>query len=416
MKHITTSLLALAVIFCANAQDEPTVTTGALFPVDHNVYNPEYYENVIQVSYDNEIVADNASVTLTANGVTTRITPSEISSWGFTLNLSDALTSISENTQFSISITGVEPADETNDVVENISGTYLLRNSFPTATANPEPGNLENVDTTVEVTFSESVEVADIFFMSGSFMNQKVNYAAGPEGYVSKLNAEIEESYWSQTVNPSNMQVRLGNVKINGGWIVPDYVFAYTHEFPKEDAKYLTYEPLNGEITVWDAYGEGWGFVDLVFDNEVEYENAIASMIYTLTDNTTQNYIAVGSEFWGDWSFWDNLYHVQVPLLEGSGLTKDNLKSISLTVLGITTNGVDIDIPEIQYTNITMPVQQNIRKQNNTAGINNIVINDNVNVYNIHGHLILSNASKSEVENLSSGIYIIDGKKVVVRK
>lgn len=416
MKRITTSFFALAAIFCAFAQDEPTVTTGAMFPVDHNVYNPSYYENVIQVSYDNEIVADNATVTLTANGVTTVITPSDVNAYGFTLNLQNDLSSLSENDQFSINITGVEPAADTNDVVENVSGTYLLRNSFPIATATPEPGNLDNVDTTVKVNFSEPVEVVDIFFMSGSFMNQKVNHDNGPVGYVSELNAEIKEDYWSKTESPSNMQVRLGNVKVNGGWIVPDYVFAYTHEFPKEDAKYLTYEPLNDEITVWDAYGNGWGFVDLVFDNEVEYDAARATMVYALNDGTSQTLRARGDEFWGDWSFWDGLYHVQVPLLEGNGLTEENLQSITLTVAGIKTNGNSITIPTIVYSNTALPSQMNNRKKVNTAGINSIAINENVDVYNIQGNIVVSNASSTDINNLAPGIYVVNGKKILVRK
>lgn len=415
MKRITTSFFALAAIFCAFAQEEPTVTTGAMFPVDHNVYNPSYYENVIQVSYDNEIVADNVTVTLTANGVTTEITPSEVNAYGLTLNLETALSSLSENDQFSINITGVEPAADTNDVVENVSGTYLLRHSFPIATATPEPGNLDDVNTTVKVTFTEPVEVVDIFFMSGSFMNQKVNHDNGPEGYASELNAEIKEDYWSQTESPSNIQVRLGNVKVNGGWIVPDYVFAYTHEFPKEDAKYLTYEPLSDEITVWDAYGNGWGFVDLVFDNEVEYEDADARLVYTLSNGTSQTFRIWGDEFWGDWSFWDNLYHVQVPLLEGTGITEDNLVSISLSVSGITTNGKAITIPTITYSNTVLPTKQNARKVNNTAGINNIGVSETAVVYNIQGNVILSNANNDDIKNLPAGLYIVNGKKVLVR-
>lgn len=416
MKHITTSLLALAVIFCANAQDEPTVTTGALFPVDHNVYNPAYYENVIQVSYDNEIVADNASVTLIANGVTTRITPSEISSWGFTLNLTDALASISENTQFSISITGVEPADETNDVVENISGTYLLRNSFPTAKANPAPGNLENVDTTVEVSFSESVEVADIFFMSGSFMNQKVNYAAGPEGYVSALNAIIEESYWSKTETPSNMQVRLGNVKINGGWIVPDYVFAYTHTFPAVTAKYLGYEPSNDEMTVWEVYGDGWGFVDFAFDAEVELtnENATAVVIYMLSDESVINYDVPSIDVWGDWSFWDGNYHLQIPLPYDASLTIENLIAIQVELQGIESNDTKINIPAATYVDSD---SFSIRKaRNNTAGIELKTADASFNIYNLQGVLVKENAVNEDIRSLVPGFYLVNGKKILVRK
>lgn len=417
MKHITTSLLALAVIFCANAQDEPTVTTGSLYPVDHNVYNPEYYNNVMQVSYDNEIVATNASATLTVNGTTTTLALVEVAEYGFAIDLSNITNLVPQNAQFTINVTGVTPAEDTNDSVEEITGTYLLRNSFPTVTSvTPADGSeLSSPTTSVTVTFNESVNVGEIFFTSGRFMNQKVNYVEVGKVNVKSVTAEIEEDYWSKTDNPSTMMVRLASVSVGDGWLVPDYIYNYTYQFPAVTAKYIGYEPTNEEVTVWEAYGDGWGFVDLVFSAEVNYDSAEITVTYTLSGKPREKYTVSSVDLWGDWSFWDGNYHLQIPLPIGKNVTEENLTSITIDASGIYSNGNDIEIEQIKYDNKTLPQTQKIKKSNN-AGISSSLAKDEiVKIYTIQGVLINDNASLNDVNNLTSGMYIINGKKILVR-
>lgn len=407
MRTLTT-LLAAAAIFTAAAQ-----TTGTLSPVDHSVYCPSANENVMQVSYDNLIKTQNAKATITIGTSVQNLEISNITDYGFTLPVGAALEGKANNTQFEINVTGVLPGDTINTTVADLSGLYLYRETLPTATANPAPGVLADAVQDVAVTFSEAVHVNQIMFMSGAFMTQKVNAVDGPEGFSTTLTASILEDYWSKTETPATMTIRMNGVTLEGNWILPEYTFEYTHEFPAETAKYVTYSPLNDEATVWEVYGDGWGFVDVVFDGEVDYSGALARIVYTRENADPISARVAGTDMWGDWSFWDNLYHLEIPL-PAADLTADNLVSISIKVSGVKSNNTTVTVPDILYNNTQIPAAKRVKGA--TSGITlNTVENSTVRVYNIHGELVKENISASEVRDLPSGIYIVNGKKIAVK-
>lgn len=103
-----------------------------------------------------------------------------------------------------------------------------------------------------------------------------------------------------------------------------------------------------------------------------------------------------------------------IPCLEGSEL----LFSVAEKsfVKSLTVNGTPVQPQEDKTYKVVVTADCNIKVELGVAsGINDVTaaVRDTNDVYRIDGVLIMKNASRSEVENLGRGIYIINGKKVI---
>lgn len=103
-----------------------------------------------------------------------------------------------------------------------------------------------------------------------------------------------------------------------------------------------------------------------------------------------------------------------IPCLDGSEL----LFSVSAKsfVKSLTVNGTPVQPQEDKTYKVVVTADCNIKVELGVAsGINDVTaaVRDTNDVYRIDGVLIMKNASRSEVENLGRGIYIINGKKVI---
>ena len=103
-----------------------------------------------------------------------------------------------------------------------------------------------------------------------------------------------------------------------------------------------------------------------------------------------------------------------IPCLDGSEL----LFSVAEKsfVKSLTVNGTPVQPQEDKTYKVVVTADCNIKVELGVAsGINDVTaaVRDTNDVYRIDGVLIMKNASRSEVENLGRGIYIINGKKVI---
>ena len=103
-----------------------------------------------------------------------------------------------------------------------------------------------------------------------------------------------------------------------------------------------------------------------------------------------------------------------IPCLDGSEL----LFSVSEKsfVKSLTVDGTPVQPQEDKTYKVVVTADCNIKVELGVAsGINDVTaaVRDTNDVYRIDGVLIMKNASRSDVENLGRGIYIINGKKVI---
>lgn len=103
-----------------------------------------------------------------------------------------------------------------------------------------------------------------------------------------------------------------------------------------------------------------------------------------------------------------------IPCLEGSEFVFSVAEKSF--VKSLTVNGTPVQPQEDKTYKVVVTADCNIKVELGVAsGINDVTaaVRDTNDVYRIDGVLILKNASRSEVENLGRGIYIINGKKVI---
>lgn len=73
-----------------------------------------------------------------------------------------------------------------------------------------------------------------------------------------------------------------------------------------------------------------------------------------------------------------------------------------------------MDVPTITLENIATP--QNAPRKIKSRMANELTNgNELVNVYNVQGMLVKESVKKTAINELPAGLYIVDGKKIVVR-
>lgn len=113
---------------------------------------------------------------------------------------------------------------------------------------------------------------------------------------------------------------------------------------------------------------------------------------------------------------WDEglgLYAVSVNI-KNDAYTAASLKSIEVFLEGVEDEeGQEISVPSILATNSVAPQATPRKVKSIEKGM--LHENEGVNIYNVQGMLIKENVSANAVNELPAGLYIVNGKKVVVR-
>lgn len=408
MKRLNAFLVGAAVVIGAQAE-----VTGTISPQGNSVYCPAYYENLVEVVYNDSISAQGLSATLSIGTETRTVPVMAEAKYGFTLNLLDALEGISDNTKVTLTVSGVA-SEATGEEVAPFSVDYLVRQTLPNATANPAPGILNSKENDVTVNFTEPVTIGAIDCISGPATNRVSHEVTPvPTGLVSEVNVPIKDEYWEESddANYWQMTVALRDLAISydgQSWWIPNAAFNYAYQ-SQDVAKFLSVDPEPGTMSPWDVYMDGWGVISLEFDNEVDYENASIVVSYKLKGERNPATIVVPEEeIWGDWNFWTKNYSLEFPLPICEKATEDNLEMITILVKGVTSNNVEIAINSIIYSQMAQRMQAP-----GTAGITSTLFNgsESFEVFDLSGNTIKVNS----VSALPSGIYLLSGKKFVVR-
>ena len=115
-----------------------------------------------------------------------------------------------------------------------------------------------------------------------------------------------------------------------------------------------------------------------------------------------------------DWDSDLGLYGITVNIVNPE-FTLDNLASIEVGLEGVeNAEGQEINVPAIYVENTSSSPQAAPRKSKSLEeGL--VSGNETVNVYNVQGMLVKENVSSDAVNALPAGMYIVNGKKVLVR-
>ena len=236
--------------------------------------------------------------------------------------------------------------------------------------------------------------------------------------------------------NPSGgnyyVTVMLCFVKLEGEEIV-DMLYGADEEPVMYDVSYSTPNVFPAEFQYvypdnnWEdeTFAEAYenGVITFGFTNPVTFSNEsnAVSIAYTVDGEDDERTLAK-SDCEMEWNRLDGFYTVSfrystedytVEEISQIKITLNDVIYIPTTEEGITPEPVPVTVnPVILTKPISNPAP---RKQKNRMTEDLTSNNEIVNVYNIQGMLVKESVNKSAINELPAGLYIVDGKKIVVR-
>lgn len=176
----------------------------------------------------------------------------------------------------------------------------------------------------------------------------------------------------------------------------------------------------------YKAHGDGCRFN---FNNIVDFddEELMGEIVYTLKSGASEvldismlqendinegDAIPAGKATVG-YSPLDGNYVVSV-YYWNPNIPADDIASIEVSLMDMTSKGVSIEDQSATINNdTTSPEVQKMPKSRLAEGLG--ANNESVDVFNMQGMLVKANVNKSTIQHLPAGLYIVDGKKVIVR-
>lgn len=322
-----------------------------------------------------------------------------------------------------------------------LAAVFCASAEVPTYSVSPADGstieNRENL--TVTFTFSEEVKVDSVQFMGGARFNPTLTAAALSMNVASKVvEVTVPTTAWGEvngdeyllTLTLFNISDKNGNpikiLEINEDDEAVLYDFkasaTYSSPAPATEANFLGVTPAVGEMSVWQVYNDGWGAIEYHFSDEVNVDNLSGSFVFGLTDEEMILQVVAEEDMYADWDYWTGDYIVVLFMQPNDNLTESTLESITVHIEGLKTeSGNNIEIANVVYTNppVSNPDPNSVpkapTKNYQSASLDLNVVNTTVDVYSISGSLVSKGMNKAEISNLASGIYVVNGKKVIVK-
>ncbi|MDE6716975.1 MAG: T9SS type A sorting domain-containing protein [Muribaculaceae bacterium] len=186
-------------------------------------------------------------------------------------------------------------------------------------------------------------------------------------------------------------------------------VYAAENNFP---ARFMYASP-NGvweDETFADAYNRGE--VSFVFSNPVTFTNlANIGKIRYVGEGFDESYDI--TDYTSDWDMLNGLWAVTFAL-SNEDFTAEDLSRIVITLSGVESviGESSITVKPLELSNVASPAPRKIKKameRDLTSG------NELVNIYNVQGTLVKESVNRTAIKDLPAGLYIVDGKKYVVR-
>lgn len=301
----------------------------------------------------------------------------------------------------------------------------------PTYTVSPAEGTIQNREDlkTVTFTFSEAVTVPTARCVGGErfnsiFTDVELNMTAPSK----TVKVTVPSTAWGDpTGGQYLLTVNLPAIYNSAGEQImvtlidedteEPYTDAYTASASYtspfiSNAKFIGLDPDPETTTVWDVYSEGWGFVNFLFDGEVALADSAEAMItFYLTGNKKVSMDVSYDDLWADWDFWTGSFAVTVPMLPDSSITQENLVKIEVELYDVLVGGKEQEY-NATYQLVSAP-QRGVKGSTASSKMTLSVESSNL-IYDIHGRVVMNTANQS-IKDLPAGIYVMGGKKFIVR-
>jgi len=396
MKKILTSLCATLLTVAATAQVAATIS-----PSDKNVFTPSAYDYV-SVTYGDTLTLSSAVATVSYGTASTTVAVDSTTTLQALFDISKAAKKlgVSDGDVITVSVNGVSGASP-------VSASYKYYTTLPKPTASPAAGStLSSKTSNVTFTFSESLSCPYIQYVSGNVYNTDTLSTTSSKS----VTANIEESYWGTSA--ADITVSLVGVTDAEGYVYPPYEATYYYA---ETVNYLGVYPSTSEYTYQNVYDDFW-YVYFKFDKLVEAPDEETTAIVTFCTSSgieletmEVDAMDVNVSYRRDWK----CYAVEVTIPEVPSTASDYAYA-SIELQGFTYGGSLIEQPYEEYlANLSSSAKM---RKSSTSGINATIDynqSKQADVYSIQGTLVKANSN--DLSGLSNGIYIVSGKKVVIR-
>lgn len=168
----------------------------------------------------------------------------------------------------------------------------------------------------------------------------------------------------------------------------------------------------NEEYTISQAYESG--ICTAYFSKEVNVDNATGSIV--VIDNSGDILAYSDMEYLSaEWSDMDGLFKVDFTFTPNETFIESQVSEMDITIEGISYDGRELIIPEV----VLFPASASNRapqRRIKSKLANDMSVNvAGFTVFNIQGNLVKDNATEAEVNALPTGLYIVNGKKVLVK-
>lgn len=147
------------------------------------------------------------------------------------------------------------------------------------------------------------------------------------------------------------------------------------------------------------------------FTKDVEVPSQAGYIVYT-DINGVEKEVDI-EDYSASWDEGLGLYAVAVNI-KSDAYTAASLQSVEVVLEGVEdADGQELDVPSILAVNSATPKTAPRKVKNLENGLT--AGNESVNIYNVQGILVKENVSVNAINELPAGLYIVNGKKVVVR-
>lgn len=399
MRKLFTALSALAVTVAAMAQSGTLIPAGGTYyPTDAN--NQGY----ITVVYDEETAVPAASVTFNGNTVATTVEEVGFNGTTYRVAIESVMGEVTAVTPFTLTV-GTQTA------------SYVYNPVFPFISAEPIDGtNLISKEDVIVFNFNQVATCDGVKFVSG---DKETTIEFDEIG--KSISVPLTADYWGVAIDDINyLTVSLLNVEIDGvsisnvpGELVGTISSSYT---VNDKQNVVTYLGVNEDPYWWLAQDLfGWN-VTFMYNDVVSLDGISAEISFKDEDGLTlKNYTTIISEgITGAWNMRANYYAVSVPI-PNFNLTEEDFATMTIVLSGVNANQ---PVVSITYDSVFPEDEMSIgaKQAPSTAGIGIVKasMEDN-NIYNLQGQCVLVNATETTIKSLNKGIYVINGKKIVIK-